>query len=291
MAKKSTKRKSNARNSEHSDRNRRIAIGTSLIVLAGAVFVAGAMGISELDRAAASTIVSGTPEVVIKWDTLSDGSVWMPREEQQRLNLAITRSVQGGRALSSEPLKEAVLTLQASGWVRGVPEARWTSDGQIVIEAAWRVPAGVVRVGNREIVIDWDRHVLPLDYAINESNLIYFANTDAPMPQTGEQWPGIDLQDGITLLRDLRANGLLEQVVGFDLGSGADSGVISILTKRGTPVIWGAGPGRERPGEKPTPVKLNRLKALYERTGLIDGGMPNLDIRGADMMVDPNPGG
>lgn len=291
MPKKSSKKKKPTRDPERAQRNRRIAIGVSLIALTGGVFVAGAMGVSELDRAAAEAIVSGTPEVVIRWDTLPDGSVWMPLAEQEQLHLSIARAVQGGGGLSIEPLKEAVLTLQRSGWVEGVPEARWTHDGQIVVEAAWRKPAAAVRIGSREYIIDWNRHVLPLDYAIGQSNQWYFTNTDAPMPKVGQQWPGTDLQDGIALLRELRRYDLLEQVAGFDLGRGADSGVISIITKRGTRIVWGAGPGRERPGEKPTSVKLDRLRTLHERAGLIDGGVPYIDIRGADIMVDRNPGG
>jgi len=291
MAKKTTKRKKTARDPQRAERNKRIAIGASLLVLSGAVFVAGAMGVRELDRAATQAIVRGTPEIVIGWDTLPDGSVWMPLAEQEQLHLAIARAVQGGKALSIEPLKEAVLTLQQTGWVEGVPEARWTHDGRIVIDAAWRKPAAAVRVGNREVIIDWDRYVLPLDYAIGQSNQWYFTNTDAPLPKTGQQWKGTDLQDGIALLRELRRHQLLEQIDGFDLGRGEDSGVISIITKRGTRIVWGAGPGRERPGEKPTSVKLDRLRTLYERAGLIDGGVPYIDIRGADIMVDRNPGG
>lgn len=289
MAKKSTKRKSSKRDPERFERNKRIAIVTSIVVLGGVVFVGGAMGIGELDRAAARTIVPASPEVVISWDTLSDGSIWMPRQEQERLALGVARAVRGGRALSSEPLKEAVLTMQGSGWVRGMPEARWTSDGQIIIDASWRIPAAAVRVGNREFIVDWDRYVLPLDYAFDESNQLYFVNADAPLPQVGQQWEGTDLQDGIALLRELRTNNLLEQVEGFDLGRGAESGTISIITHRGTRIVWGAGPGRERPGEKTTGVKLERLRVLYERAGLIDGGAPYIDIRGDDIMVDRNP--
>ncbi len=289
MAKKSTKRKSSKRDPERLERNKRIAIVTSIVVLGGVVFVGGAMGIGELDRAAARTIVPASPEVVISWDTLSDGSIWMPRQEQERLALGVARAVRGGRALSSEPLKEAVLTMQGSGWVRGTPEARWTSDGQIIIDASWRIPAAAVRVGNREFIVDWDRYVLPLDYAFDESNQLYFVNADAPLPQVGQQWEGTDLQDGIALLRELRTNNLLEQVEGFDLGRGAESGTISIITHRGTRIVWGAGPGRERPGEKTTSVKLERLRVLYERAGLIDGGAPFIDIRGDDIMVDRNP--
>lgn len=285
MAKKKTKRKSTKRDPETAERNKRIAIGTSIVVLTGAVFVAGAMGVGELDRAAADAIVTGTPEIQINWPTLSDGTVWMPHGEQQNLHQALARSIEGGRALSNEPLREAVLTLQRSGWVDGVPEARWTSDGTMVLDATWRIPGAVVRAGSREVLIDWNRRVLPLDYAIGESNQRYFINVDAPLPRVGEQWVGTDLQDGIALLRELRKNGLLEQVDGFDLGSGSNSGTITIITTRGTHVVWGAGPGRERPGEQTASVKVERLLEIYKRAGLLDGGVGYIDIRGDDIMV------
>jgi hypothetical protein len=290
MAKKKTKKKTAKRDPEIAERNKRIAIGSALVVLTGAVFVGGAMGVGELDRAAASAIVPGTPEVQINWAVLSDGTVWMPMHEQERISIAIGRAVKGGKALSNEPLREAVLELQQSGWVEGVPEARWTSDGTIILDAHWRVPAAVVRVGKREVLIDWDRHVLPLDYGIGQSNQRFFMNTDAPLPRVGEQWGGADLKDGIALLRELRTNGLLDQVDGFDLGDGAESGTISIITNRGTRVVWGAGPGRERPGEQPARVKVQRLMTIYERAGLLDGGTGYIDIRGDDIMVKKSGG-
>lgn len=285
MAKKKTKRKSTKRDPEIAERNKRIAIGTSIVVLTGAVFVGGAMGVGELDRAAAATIVNGTPEIKIDWPTLSDGTIWMPLREQENLHKSIARAIQGGKALSAEPLREAVLTLQGSGWVDGVPEARWTSDGTIELDARWRIPAAVVRTGQREILIDWNRVVLPLDYATGESNQRFFTNVDAPLPRVGAQWVGTDLHDGIALLRELRKNGLLEQVDGFDLGSGARSGSITIITTRGTEIYWGAGPGRERPGEQVSSVKVQYLREIYKRAGLLDGGMEYIDIRGDDIMV------
>jgi hypothetical protein len=115
-------------------------------------------------------------------------------------------------------------------------------------------------------------------------------NTDAPLPRVGEQWGGADLKDGIALLRELRTNGLLDQVDGFDLGDGAESGTISIITNRGTRVVWGAGPGRERPGEQPARVKVQRLMTIYERAGLLDGGTGYIDIRGDDIMVKKSGG-
>jgi len=283
--KKSTKRKSTKRDPETAERNKKIAIWGSSVLLAGTVFVGGAMGVGELDRAAADAIVSGTPEVQVNWPTLSDGTVWMPHQEQQNIYQSISRSIVGGSALSNAPLREAVLTLQATGWVEGVPEARWTSDGFIVLDAHWRIPGAVVRVGQREVLIDWDRHVLPLDYATGQSNQRYFTNVDAPLPRVGEQWAGTDLNDGIELLRELRKHDLLEQVDGFDLGIGRTSGTITIITTRGTRIVWGAGPGRERPGEQVSSVKIQFLKEIYNRAGLLDGGVGELDIRGDEILI------
>jgi hypothetical protein len=283
--KKTTKRKSAKRDPETAERNKKIAIWGASVMLTGTVFVGGAMGVGELDRAAADAIVSGTPDVQVNWPTLSDGTVWMPHHEQQNIYQSISRSIAGGAALSNEPLREAVLDLQRTGWVEGVPEARWTSDGTIVLDAHWRVPGAVVRIGQREVLIDWDRHVLPLDYAIGQSNQRYFTSVDAPLPRVGEQWGGTDLKDGIELLRELRKHDLLEQVDGFDLGSGSTSGTITIITTRGTRIVWGAGPGRERPGEQVSSVKIQYLKEIYNRAGLLDGGVGELDIRGDEILI------
>lgn len=283
--KKTTKRKSTKRDPEIAERNKKIAIWSASAVLAGTLIVGSAMGIGKLDRVAADSIVTGTPEIQINWPTLSDGTVWMPMQEQQVIHQSIARAIEGGSALSNAPLREAVLTLQRTGWVEGIPEARWTSEGTIVLDAHWRIPGAVVRVGQREVLIDWDRHVLPLDYAIGQSNQRYFLNVDAPLPRVGEQWVGTDLQDGMALLRELRKHGLLEQVDGFDLGSGSTSGTIKIITNRGTHVVWGAGPGRERPGEQVSSVKIERLSEIHKRAGLLDGGVGYIDIRGDDIMI------
>lgn len=285
MAKKKTsKRKSTKRDPEIAERNKRLAIWGGTALLAGATFAVGAMGLDTIERVAAESVVRGTPEIQIAWPTLGDGTVWMPHTEQQNIYQSIARSIEGGRALSSEPLREAVLTLQASGWVDGVPEARWTSEGTIEVIARWRVPGAVVRVGQREVLIDWGRHVLPLDFAFGESNQPYFVNVSAPLPRTGQRWEGTDLSDGMGLLRMLREEGLLEQVAGFDLGTGSTSGMITIITTRGSRVVWGAGPGRERPGEQVSSVKIDRLQDIHESTGQLDGWFDMVDIRGAQIM-------
>ncbi len=289
MARKSTKKKSK-KTPEAAERNRRIALVSAVVIGGGAVFAGAAMGVGELDRKASAFIVPTNPSVTINWPTDGQGQVWMPHTDRELIEKKLIRAVQGGKALSRSALEEAGLAMMQTGWLDAVPTVRWTSDGVIAIEAQWRAPVAAVRLGTREIVIDRDRHVLPLDYAIGESNQYFFLGIDARLPEVGEQWQGTDLEDGLALLFLLETEGLLEQVAGFDLGDGAESGTLRILTKRDAKIIWGAGPGRERPGEQPTGIKIDRLKALFNRSGLIDGGSEFVDIRGANILLQRREG-
>ena len=281
--KKTTKKKSTKRDPERTHRNQRIALTTAVLLGGAAVFVGAAMGIGEINNKASQIIAPEGLQVQINWPTNADGNIWLPLGERENIEKQILNAVQGGQPLSQEPLKEAGIALNKSGWIKQFPTVRWTSDGIVSIEADWRIPAGSVRVGTREIIIDWDRYVLPLDYAIGESNQHFFINADARLPEIGQQWVGTDLKDGLELFATLSEENLLEQIAGFDLGKDEESGIIRIITNRQAEIIWGAGPGRERPGEVPTGVKIDRLRAIYNKSGLIDGGTKFIDIRGSEI--------
>ena len=283
--KKTTKKRSSKKDPERHDRNLRLFVSGVVVIGAIGVFAGASWGVGQLDRKAAEFVVPGNPTIEIAWPTDSQGEIWMPINERDRLDELLSRAVRGGKALSRAPLEEAGLALMRSHWIEGTPRVSWTSDGKIQIDADWRVPAAAVRVGNREFIIDWNRVVLPLDYGIAQSNQFYFLNADAQLPKTGEVWMGTDLQDGLKLLEILGKEGLLEQISGFDLGKGEHSGTIVIQTTRNASIIWGAGPGRERPGEISTSEKIGRLKAFYEDTGLIDGGFSSIDISGEQVFV------
>lgn len=288
--KKTAKKKRSTKNPEHAERNKRIALTSAVVLAAAGAFVATAMGVGELNRRAADFIVPTNPEMVIEWATNPDGRIWMPIQEREHLEQLLARSVKGTKALSQTPLEEAGRALMGTGWITDTPTVRWTSDGKIRVQASWRRPIAAIRNATREYIIDTDRFVLPLDYAIGQSNQFYLVNAAGPMPKTGEQWQGTDLEDGLSLLIKLREYALLEQVAGIDLGAGADSGTLTIITIRDARIIWGAGPGHERPGEEPTGRKIERLQALQEKTGLIDGGAALVDIRGASILLQRREG-
>jgi len=288
---KATKKNASKRDPQSAERNRRIMLASAIIIGAGAVFVGAAMGVAQLDQQASEFILpAANPSVVVDWPVDSTGTTWMPINERERIEQLLSRAVKGGTALSRAPLEEAGRALIATGWIDQMPTVRWTSHGQISIDARWRTPAAAVRVGDREIIIDWNQRVLPLDYALGVSNQIYFINADGPLPATGERWVGTDLEEGLALFHRLMQAHLLEQVAGFDLGKGAQSGTLRIITNRGASIIWGAGPGHQRPGEEPAGVKIDRLNALLERTGLIDGGAQLVDLRGANILLQRKEG-
>lgn len=280
------KKKKSKRNPEIADRNRRIAIGSAVVIGAASVFVGSAMGVDLLDQRAAEMTVEGDPIVTIVYPGSESGESWMPVYEQDRLNERARAAVRGTAALTSTPLEEVGRLLAASGWAEGSPQVRWSADGTVRATLDWRVPTAAVRYGDREYLIDRDANLLPLQYPIGQSNQFYFTNTTESRPtHTGEQWSGKDLRDGLALLELLRDEDLLEQVEGIDLGQGRESGTLSIRTNRGAKIVWGGGPGDVRPGEQPTSIKTERLKALFVKTGRIDANVELVDIRGSDITL------
>jgi len=280
------KKKKSKRNPDTGDRNRRIAIGAAVVIGGASVFVGTAMGVDLLDQRAAEMTVVGDPIVEIVYPGSSTGESWMPVYERDTLNDRARAAVRGTRALTATPLEEVGRMLASSGWAEGTPEVRWTADGRVRATLQWRVPTAAVRLGGREYVIDGHANLLPLDFPIAQSNQFYFTNASESKPaRVGDRWEGKDLTDGLALLELLRDADLLEQVEGIDLGQGRESGTLSIRTNRGAKIVWGGGPGDVRPGEQPTSIKAERLKALFVKTGRIDANVELVDIRGSDITL------
>lgn len=280
------KKKKSKRNLETADRNRRLVIGAAVVIGGASIFVGTAMGVDLLDQHAAEMTIAGDPIVEIVYPGSEEGESWMPRYEQDTLDARARAAVRGTSALTVTPLEEVGRMLGASGWAEGSPDVRWTPEGGVKATLRWRVPTAAVRFGGREYLIDRQGYLLPLHYPIAQSNQFSFTNASEPKPQrAGEQWGGKDLGDGLALLELLREQDLLEQVEGIDLGQGRESGTLSIRTDRGAKIVWGGGPGDVRPGEQPTSIKTERLKALFLKTGRIDANVELVDIRGSDITL------
>jgi len=286
MARSAKKKKSKkATDPELALRRRRIAIGGAAVLGVLGVLVAAGAGVRTLDRRAASLIAPGDPGVEIVWPTDSRGDVWLPMSEQRRLGTIADRAVEGTRALSAAPLEDASRALMDTGWFSAHPKARWTGDGVVTLTGDWRVPAAAVLEGGREILIDWDARVLPISYRAGASNQFVITNAALPSPGVGAAWDEPEILDALRLRELLARENLLAQVEGVDLGSGRGHGVLTILTNGDARVVWGGGPGRERPAEMPTEVKIERLRELQRTTGRIDATVRLVDIRGQHILM------
>ncbi len=283
---KTSKKKKKSTDPETAARNKRIAIATAALLGAGAVFVGAGMGVRTLDQRAQGFVAPGEIEFEIVWGASKNGTIWLPFNERSRLTALVREALVGARPLRREPLREASLAIASTGWVNDEPTARWTEDGRIVVSADWRVPAAAVLVDGEEVLVDWEGHVLPLAYPKGSSNQFQISNTALPDPGVGERWDEPELRDALRLLRELRDRDLLAQVTGVDLGVGREHGILTLTTNSGAKIIWGGGPGRERPAEMPTDVKLDRLESLLRKTGRIDASMASVDVRGPQVLMD-----
>lgn len=281
MAKKKKKKK----NPEITERNKKIALITALILGSAGLFVSAGMGIKTLDTRAAQLITNTDPAVQINWGQGTSDYIWMPIAERTRIKNKVTASLKDTKALSWHPLYKASKALAGTGWVNGEPAAQWNDDGSIVIDADWRVPAAAVRVGSRDYLIDFDANVLPLDYAHDQSNQFVIHNPALPNPGTGNTWNEPEIRDALLLLSELNKHSLLAQVVGIDLGSNRDHGILHIITDNNAQIVFGGGPGRSRPAEMPSEIKIERLVSLMNKTGRIDAGAILLDVRGPDIIM------
>lgn len=287
MAKKSRskKKKSTKKDPERLVRNKRIAMGVAVVLGGAGAFVCAGFGIKAVDERAAELVCAGDPAIEVAYPTDAQGRVWLPRSETARIDEIMEHAVMGASALSAEPLREASVALERTGWVEGTPEARWTDEGSIVVSAEWRVPVAAVVSGGEEHLIDSRGVVLPLSYGIGQSMQFAIHNPARPMPSVGEVWDEPEIVDAIALRALLRESGLLGQIIGVDLGRGSDHGVLTLMSNNDARIVWGGGPGRERPAEMPTRIKIDRLTELQRTTGRIDASVRLVDIRGPEILM------
>ena len=262
-------------------------------VLGGLLLVGGGwVGLGRLDAMAVRVATPAASRVVFAWPSIeggAGGATWMPASEQARLEEMAGDACAGGSALDSAPLREVSRVLEGTGWFAQAPRSERLGDGSVRVSGRWRVPAAVVRVGDRERLVSWDGYALPLIYAAGRSGVRFLLQPTADGPSgPGKPWGGKDVGEGLALLGLLDASrksfrspeafdAFMAQVHGIDLQRGRS---LEIVTDRGTRVVWGAAPGAFQPGEQTAEVKLDRLRALFEKTGRIDGGMPRTEIHG-----------
>lgn len=200
--------------------------------------------------------------------------------------------------LSAAQLEAVARAIRATGWFKGQPLVRRSAAGVIEVSGDWRVPAVVVRKGGHEHLIAWTGELLPMRWGVGESRLraiegVMFdpPSDDAGRLRYGEPWPGEDVRAALELFALLRGERFWEQVRDIEVSPARGGGRVSlsIVTDRGTRIIWGHRPGAagvER-GEPPTDIKLANLRELQTRFGRIDADRSTVAINTYNVVVPP----
>ena len=290
--------------------NPRAAAGLiAMIMVLGSAMVAWGFvaGTRALERRAADLLASDGHTIEIVWPTVEpppDGEraelpTWLPAPfREELLRTAQDAAARHPGAFDAMRLRAVGEALHATGWFAEPPRVSTVEGGAIRVEGDWRPPAAAIRSAGLDHLVSWDRRRLPFEYAVGQSSLRVIVGVQyAPPGDAGERdcwtvWPGEDVEASLVLLRTLRADSTIyADVAAIDASDFADTGSLTIVTQRGSRVVWGGRPDAFQPGEISAEDKMDRLRTLKQRYGSIDAGQRDIEIAWDRPLVIDSPGG
>ncbi len=275
---------------------KRIGIGLAVAACVGGLGAGTVFGARYLESRA-EELAGGEPTAVqILWPALGGGGerdrvTWLPSGERERLTEIARTAIANSGPLDVEGVRSVSRELWSTGWFGEAPTVRRTSEGGIIVEARWRVPAAAVRFDGRDQLIAWDGAALPLRYPRGQSGLRVLLGASFGPGEDGvidpaRAWPGEDVAAGLALLDLLRAEELDDQVAAVDTSRVFEDGMLEIVTTRGGRIVWGSPVGRFAPGQKSDNERVDVLRALLDRTGMLDAGEGRVEIYGPRVEID-----
>lgn len=262
------------------------------VLLVAGVCVGAWLGMPWLERRAGE-IKREPVTVEIAWPPLTraasvpskaDGLVrgtWLSERYRERIMALVSA------AITDDPFDHAALeraagVLVETGWVSRVRSIRREAGGVVRVDPEWRTPAAVVRHGGVDHLVSTEGELLPVEFEEGGSGMRVILNPSCPPPgKPGERWLGGDVQAALTLMAHVQGHPGWAQVVGIDAERYAKARRLSLVTDRGTRVVWGSPPGETRVGEPTTKQKLANLDRLMNDPAFgrrIDAGMPLVDL-------------
>jgi hypothetical protein len=278
----------------------RVATVSATVVLVLGLFAGLALGRSSLQALAAETR-AGEVKVAFDWPplpaqaaaALPPGAIntWLDpqtRDVLERLTLAeLTDDPFDGGSLA-----KAHAALANTGWFSsGLTLAR-EAGGVVRVRGNWRPPYAVVRSRGTDRLVTYAGEALDKLYEPGQSGLVVVLNPSREAPaRPGEAWPGGDVQPALVLAEFLRQNlapAAFAQVEGIDAADYLRGGrrQFVIVVRGGGRVTWGGPVDVPLPGEEPSGVKVKHLATLHQRTGRIDAGRPNIDVRYKTVLIE-----
>ena len=204
-------------------------------------------------------------------------------------------------SLNTAPLRRVSRTLADSGWFERSPQVERGAEGAISVVGDWRTPAVWVRHNGLDRVVDWQGR--PMPYAEPSGNLTERSlplvlgvgrgpvrSGSSGQPLWNELWAPEDIGEALSLLRLLYERELIAQVRAIDLSRLGRLKEVSIVTDRGSVIVWGAPPGLWRPEDtRTTEDKLTVLSDHLARTGRIDANERVVEIYGPYTVANDAP--
>jgi len=290
--------------------NPRAAAGMIAVVMVlGSAAVAWGFvaGTRALERRAGELLATNEQNIEIVWPTLTappegeraERTTWLPSKfREELLRTAHEAAAQHPGAFDAMRPRAVGEALYATGWFASPPSVSTVEGGAIRVEGEWRLPAAAVRSAGLDYLVSWDRRRLPHEYPVGQSGQRVIVGVQyAPPSDDGKRdcwtvWPGEDLEAGLVLLRTLRADSAVyADIADIDVSDFAQTGSLTIVTQRGSRVVWGGRPDAFQPGEISAEDKMDRLRTLKQRYGSIDAGQRDIEIAWDRPLVIDSPGG
>lgn len=272
---------------------------TATIVIFGAAAMVLMVEAPRIQHRLAARSTSEPARIIIEWPISNGASAtWLPSEVQHELLASAYHELERHPdPFSGVALSRIAASLEATGWFDQIRRVKRESGNTIRVEAAWRIPAAVVRHGNVDYLISRRGELLRLEYQPNRSPLpaIIGARFDPPSINGqlayGEPWPGADVRAGLEVLTMVNSRPWRDQVAAVDVSNYLALRRLELITQWDGRAIWGGAPSDAIPGEVTAQRKLQRLDVLYHQFQRIDARRRIVEVAGPVTLVDDSPSG
>jgi hypothetical protein len=210
-------------------------------------------------------------------------------------------SLDGPLSVLDEQLTQRIANaFSLSPWVAEVVRVTKHYPARVRVQLVYRRPVCMVAVPGGLLPVDPQGVLLPYgndDFsAVEKSRYPRLVGIDTAVGTVGECWGDVRVIGGAEIaaaLAEAWDELNLQQIVpSAPLATGAaEEPTYTLVTHRGTRILWGRAPGTKTPGELPVADKLARLRKYTQQHGSLEGagGPQELDVYGLRLSSRPKP--
>ena len=154
--------------------------------------------------------------------SLGTSPAWLPKEISDLVTAKIQRAVDAQSIFENDLARRVYDEAVKSPWIAAVNGVTKRRDGRIILEADFRRPFVLVRRLRVDagplIVVDEDGVVLPLPLrAVRAGSFVTVDGVAGKPPAPGQVWEGLDLADGLRLMKLIRDARYLRDITVIDV--------------------------------------------------------------------------